>query len=513
MNDPDVIAYLFPVDGNGGAKARVAIHMVENKDRFVPPRQPRTDLFAESDDSEDDRYTRETTEEEEEEDDGGGGTQEDGPCLALRFSQLPKTRRGLVAGRGPKSDIVLPKLKRVSASHFALTFDDENELVMRDLNSTMGTGVLYSNPDDAARRGFGIDFSARGPDLLGGKAPVIKILSNLMFKLVVPHHDTSSSTYLDNVARFRQGTPDISDDLFADLALRRSKTKLPTPSAEGLALDIQVPGAILWTKELARGKEYALKKPLPEKNYKKAAWLKEARLLEGLRHDNIVQLKHSAFDNEGPKLYFKYVPKGSLEKYQQSATSFHRQQAAVQVLSALEYLHELEPPLVHRDIKPENYLAPEGYTKQTNTKYGPLVDIWSVGVLLVWLEIGKLAKYVDYYKTDNMAWATALVEFVQAYLRRCRTNELISFILEDMLVPQPTGRRPARECRTRAELLEYHGPESFSEIGSESSDSSDKYNESNPATPRALPADSLNFAEDLGRGGDSEAPTIRPGFL
>lgn len=241
---------------------------------------------------------------------------------------------------------------------------------------------------------------------------------------------------------------------------------------------------------------------------------------------------------------------GSLMKYQLSATGFERKAATVQGLSALEYLHELEVPIVHRDIKPENilvkewgphrvhiksgdfglskegklletfcgnslYLAPEGYTKQTEAMYTTKLDVWSAGVLEIWLETGNtFPKYQRYYRTDGMAWATVVVEFARAQLRRCRSESsraLFRFAIDYMLVIHPADRGTVRDCRVMAEQLASEEPEPSLE--SEYSDALYDHNsdESQPSTPKALPVDGSNFTQDLDAA--SEASTNRPGLF
>ena len=289
MNDPDVIAYLFAADGVSDNLATDAIYIEENKHRFVPARQRKHNVAPAPLKDDLGRWMRAATEQPEEDADEKENADiipHDGPCLALRFSQPPKTRRGLMVGPCPDLDIVMPKLMSISWYHFTFTFDDENLLIIRDLGSTVGTRVLYGDSDEDAQRGFSVDFSAQGPNLLKRKPPVIKIRPKLQFKLVVPNHDTTSPTYLANVARFREGTAG-TENLFADLALRsRVTTELPTPSSEGFAADAEMPGKIMWMKELARGafavvkyawdvqtrKVYALKTPLPGSKYKTDQW-------------------------------------------------------------------------------------------------------------------------------------------------------------------------------------------------------------------------------------------------
>lgn len=240
---PRCHCYIFPVEGKGKDGAMDAIHMPLNSSRFVPPRR-RDDLFEPH--KTHSSFGREATEQPEAEEDA----QECRPCLELRFSKPPKTRRGLVAGRCPQADLVLPKLKGVSWCHFALTFDDLDCLIVRDLGSTVGTRVIYDGED--GERGHGVDWSARGPDFVKGKAPVIRVLGNLQFELVVPDHELTSQTYLDNVAKFCQETA-AADDLCSDLKLQsRTHTELPTPG-EACTPSAHILGPILWKKEIGWG--------------------------------------------------------------------------------------------------------------------------------------------------------------------------------------------------------------------------------------------------------------------
>ena len=312
MDDPDVIAYLFAADGVSQNRALPVIYMAENEQHFLPPRQRPVDTDPASQEEGLDRWEREETEPPEEREQDAFPHQ--GPCLVFRFSKPPRTRKGVVCGRSPMADIVMPQLKSISRCHFALTFDGQNRLVVRDLGSCVGTTMLYGNVSEDAEPRFKVDFSAEGPGLLEGRPPIIKILDDLQFKLVVPRHDVTSATYLENVRRFREGSAGTEDLLAGMELLSRAPTELPTPAAGGIVAGAKVPGQIMWTKEIGRGafaivcyawdaqtrEEYALKKPLPEdpQNAKQKAhsgekkkprfsvkqWRREAEILKGLRH-------------------------------------------------------------------------------------------------------------------------------------------------------------------------------------------------------------------------------------
>ena len=88
--------------------------------------------------------------------------------------------------------------------------------------------------------------------------------------------------------------------------------------------------------------------------------------------------------------------------------------------------------------------------RKAEAKYDALVDIWSLAVLLVKLECGKLPKYRDHYAINGKAWGNAMVDFVQKSKTRHETNNLRTFILDDMLVVDPEKRQPAKICHVKA---------------------------------------------------------------
>lgn len=240
MDDPDVIAYLFAADGVIENRALHVIYMKENEEHFIPHRKRPVDMDPAPQDEGLDRWEKEKTEPPEESE--PDVFPHDGPCLVFRFSKPPKTRKGIVAGCSPKADIVMLKLKGISRCHFALTFDDENRLVVRDLGSSMGTCMLYGSVSDPAEPRSNVDFSAEGPGLFDGRPPIIKILDKLQFKLAVPRHDITSDTYLANVKRFREGT---ADTLFAGMELLSRAPPEPPTLAAGNRGEQQGAGADL----------------------------------------------------------------------------------------------------------------------------------------------------------------------------------------------------------------------------------------------------------------------------
>lgn len=116
MDHTDIIAYLYPhADvGKGASDA------VEASSRYMPPRLKRTQS----------RYIRGERESTEPPEVQGASSLDYLPCLGLRFSDVPRTVRGLVFGYNPNCDVVL-NYQGISNCHVSLTFD-ERRLIVKD---------------------------------------------------------------------------------------------------------------------------------------------------------------------------------------------------------------------------------------------------------------------------------------------------------------------------------------------------------------------------------------------
>ena len=142
--------------------------MAPSNSAYLPPRRRRDGLINRTPET-GSPFVREATEQPEDLNDFDRL-----PCLVLKFSDRPKNRLGLVGGWEPTADLSMPPLKGVSGTHFALTFDEQKELVVKDLDSLVGTRVIYDGENPL--QGHGIVWSARGPSLASGKVPVLKVV-------------------------------------------------------------------------------------------------------------------------------------------------------------------------------------------------------------------------------------------------------------------------------------------------------------------------------------------------
>jgi eukaryotic-like serine/threonine-protein kinase len=99
-----------------------------------------------------------------------------------------------------------------------------------------------------------------------------------------------------------------------------------------------------------------------ERQVAAASFQREADMLAGLEHENIVRIYDRLNDGSRHFLVMEYVEGETLE-WKLESTSDKKldektvTEAALQVLRALEYLHGQNPPVVYRDLKPANVMV------------------------------------------------------------------------------------------------------------------------------------------------------------
>lgn len=142
-----------------------------------------------------------------------------------------------------------------------------------------------------------------------------------------------------------------------------------------------------------------------------------------LDHEHIVKLYNHYEDEDNFYLILQFCGKGQLYTMIKKSGRLNDKMTAQymrEVISAVNYLHELDPPIIHRDIKPENilldsensvklgdfgwsnffngdsrrltycgtpeYLAPE-MIRQSG--HDASIDVWNLGILFFELLTGK----------------------------------------------------------------------------------------------------------------------------
>ncbi|GAB1311971.1 hypothetical protein MFIFM68171_02181 [Madurella fahalii] len=486
MDDPNIIATLYPIVDTPTDAAMTTVRMPHNAPFFVPPQLQLHDDTSQCDWSQ--------TPELDEDDAGNLSPWAAYPGLQLRFDH----RRKLRSARD---------VKGISGFQCLICFDAHDRLVLMDVRDVDagtgkrvdGTAVTYHGKGREKRRHFtwilsGTDFADRTDSR---QEILIYLHDNLCFRTVVPPRDHHSEDYRTRVAQFRQGaTVDPHELPLTGLGLDGGE------STAGVDTGVQTPseGAIwLWRKTLGQGAfavvtrvsnvstgvDYARKQPADSAYCDLERWRQEARLLRRISHEHIVRLVADDFSSSLPTLDLEYVPGRTLH-WQSKVLQFSPAEVLMildQGLAALTYLHELDPPIIHRDIKPANilvqhrtadhihikltdfghskdghelrtrcgtelYLAPE---IQVNTAirhrakrdpYTSAVDIWSLGVMVYEFGFGL----PDLDLAEGPGWCQAIVE----KLHMEDVSTLADFLANEMLIIDALSRSAAKEWREAA---------------------------------------------------------------
>lgn len=199
----------------------------------------------------------------------------------------------MVFGRGPDSDVVLPKCTGIGYHHFTLTFDDANRLIVKDWGSLIGTEVTYDGEGSGVRREF--RWIVSGAET---KPILVKLYSSPQIRLhiIVNQQDSASSEYINNVRRFCHGSQ-TAEDLFFDLNIpNRWETEWPTgahtPGQGAIHLANQVGEGSYATVtrfwNVSTGEEHALKEPsakaIRERRAVVADWANEIHIMSQITH-------------------------------------------------------------------------------------------------------------------------------------------------------------------------------------------------------------------------------------
>lgn len=289
-DEDNVVAYIYPAVGTTGyLEAARSIETNRAIPLYLAPRRRRPQV-------EESRHEREATVDEDEDEGQLHDDLDYEACFRVTFDYIPKTRRGLRAGRGGDAELRLRNLQSVSAYHFALTFDADYHLIVQDLGSTCGTTVRYDDMERGRWRGY--DWIVGGCDFLQKvNSIVVKVSQFLQFRLVVPRHDVGSKSYRDKVDRFRAGTTDAEQVL--DLGRVGPLSRVDTTAPSGARTPASGPGKpVTVYKELgaggfgvvyhvwnvSTGEQYAHKRPRKDSRHDLAQWEKEIVIMERINH-------------------------------------------------------------------------------------------------------------------------------------------------------------------------------------------------------------------------------------
>ena len=232
-------------------------------------------------------------------------------------------------------------------------------------------------------------------------------------------------------------------------------------------------GRVLLVKHKNTNIEYALK-VIDKKNKcnikGKPYFRREIEIMYKIHHINVVRLFCHFEDEEFCYFVMEYENGGNLYTYMTKTKAMEHKLIASMlkdIISAVYYLHNMDPPIIHRDIKPENVLLGEnGTVKLTdfgwsnyvddscerNTfcgtpiylapeiigKYGhdEKVDIWCIGILLFEL----ITKKPPFYGVDkgNLMMNISNLKISWPHNIPLDAKDLISKILKIDPIQRPT---------------------------------------------------------------------------
>jgi len=212
---------------------------------------------------------------------------------------------------------------------------------------------------------------------------------------------------------------------------------------------------------------------------------REMRILQSIKHPNIVELVDVVYDEKLIYLVMEFCEKGELFQFivdQKRLDESMAKQVFSQIVNAIKYLHDRD--IAHRDIKPENILldsdmnvklADFGLCHNVNSScllktpcgspfYAPpeviankeydgkLSDIWSIGVVLFTMITGSLP-----WKSGNQTQLFLQIENADYTIPRWIPHN-IQTLIKGLMAPNPRDRIPTNDILNHPWFSEESSP-------------------------------------------------------
>ncbi|KAK7429742.1 hypothetical protein QQZ08_003768 [Neonectria magnoliae] len=392
------------------------------------------------------------------------------PRLELRFSNFPSNAHGFVFGSGKDCAMIIPD-NYASSLHFAVSFDKERRLVIKDLGSLRGTQVTYDGQGSGVRRNF--TWIIGGNKMARKNRPiVIELSDNLSFEIKAAHYDVESQAYLGMVDRLcRDSRPALLNSQQCSGADEHNTESIY------LALKLREGGfgVVTLRCNVSNGSKVAVKSPV-EGKYNRAAWMKEGKIMSKLHHVPPYRETHQVGFHESARTVARRHATRVVGRTLQLQHNDTQEDSfsLTPVFGGTDVPSYLRNPDVHRDIKPGNILirhhdhdsiyvklADFGLSREAfkmesdcgtsrykapeigRTSYTKAVDIWSLGV--VGYELMRDLGHSRKHGRGGWGWCEEITNKLKNDKEKWPCSPMLR-ALDKMLVMSPKSRSSSEDC-------------------------------------------------------------------
>lgn len=204
------------------------------------------------------------------------------PYLRIRFSDIASSRHGITFGSDQGCHVVLDK-GDIGERHFCLGINKSRQVMIYDWGSDNGTYVTYKKQRRYLRNYF--KWIIGGHPAVEHLNPVVVEPPGAMFTIEVPRY-TAEAMFSTQV------NEELEDDFKTVCSEPDKRTRLHTCLDEPTSDPIELTrllgkgsfGSVIYSFDVSTGQELASKSPNIGKRVDYSAWVKEARIMEGIEH-------------------------------------------------------------------------------------------------------------------------------------------------------------------------------------------------------------------------------------
>lgn len=205
------------------------------------------------------------------------------PYLRIRFSDIASSRHGITFGSDPGCHVVIDD-NDVNKRHFCLGINKSRQMMLYDWGSSNGTYVTYKEQRRYLRNYF--KWIIGGHPVVKDWNPVI-VEPGAMWRFTIVVSDYTAEAIFPT--QFNEELEDAFKTLCSEPDKRtRLHTGLDEPTSDSIQLTRPLGkgsfGSVVHSFDVSTGQVLALKTPVIGTMVNYPAWVKEARIMEAIRH-------------------------------------------------------------------------------------------------------------------------------------------------------------------------------------------------------------------------------------